>query len=567
MVKTCFLVFGISEGGAMLANLQIKDFLLIEELELDFFNGLTVITGETGSGKSITIDALMLIFGAKANADIIRSEQNQASFSATFQVDNGKILSWLQTREFLDSSEENSIICRRVIDRNGRSKAYINSLPVTLGVMKELGEMLLDIHTQHASIALLKAENQRMLLDEFAGVSDLVVELGDKYRLVNSLQNKLDAAEEFSQDLVLKQQILGEKIEDLANLNLQAAEWDELQVQQKNLASASLVLQELDFALNLVSGEQSSLADLAATINSRLTKISEFLPNYAQVTQLANSIEAEIGELDHELQLAAHKVEQDPEQLAQVDARIDEIYTLARKYRIQPEEILPRLESWRTELATLVQDTDLELIARELANAKVNYLSLAQQISLKRHKVAAELSTKVTKLLHKLAISGEFKVALQASEQWTVVGVDNIQYQVCFNQGMTLQSLTKVASGGELSRVALALYVTLSINNPPEVIVFDEIDVGIGGGVAEVVGTLLKELGVAKQVICITHQPQTACCGDLHLQVSKQTVAGHTQSQINYIQDAKRVNEIARMLGGLNITETTLNHAREMLKM
>lgn len=551
----------------MLANLQIKDFLLIEELELDFFNGLTVITGETGSGKSITIDALMLIFGAKANADIIRSEQNQASFSATFQVDNGKILSWLQTREFLDSSEENSIICRRVIDRNGRSKAYINSLPVTLGVMKELGEMLLDIHTQHASIALLKAENQRMLLDEFAGVSDLVVELGDKYRLVNSLQNKLDAAEEFSQDLVLKQQILGEKIEDLANLNLQAAEWDELQVQQKNLASASLVLQELDFALNLVSGEQSSLADLAATINSRLTKISEFLPNYAQVTQLANSIEAEIGELDHELQLAAHKVEQDPEQLAQVDARIDEIYTLARKYRIQPEEILPRLESWRTELATLVQDTDLELIARELANAKVNYLSLAQQISLKRHKVAAELSTKVTKLLHKLAISGEFKVALQASEQWTVVGVDNIQYQVCFNQGMTLQSLTKVASGGELSRVALALYVTLSINNPPEVIVFDEIDVGIGGGVAEVVGTLLKELGVAKQVICITHQPQTACCGDLHLQVSKQTVAGHTQSQINYIQDAKRVNEIARMLGGLNITETTLNHAREMLKM
>lgn len=551
----------------MLVNLQIKNFLLIDELELDFFNGLTVITGETGSGKSITIDALMLIFGAKASADIIRSGQNQASFSATFQVDNSRILSWLQAREFLDSSEENSIICRRVIDQNGRSKAYINSLPVTLGVLKELGEMLLDIHTQHASIALLKPENQRMLLDEFAGVSDLVADLSDKYRLVNALQNKLDAAEEFSQDLVLKQQILSEKIEDLANLNLQASEWDELQIQQKNLASASLVLQELDFALNLVSGEQGSLADLAATINSRLTKISEFLPNYAQVTQLANSIEAEIGELDHELQLAAHKVEQDPEQLAQVDLRIDEIYTLARKYRIQPEEILPRLELWRTELATLVQDTDLESIARELASAKVEYLNLAQQISVKRHKVAAELSLKVTKLLHKLAISGEFKVALQVSEQWTVVGIDNIQYQVCFNQGMLLQSLTKVASGGELSRVALALYVTLSINNPPEVIVFDEIDVGIGGGVAEVVGTLLKELGVAKQVICITHQPQTACCGDLHLQVSKQTVAGHTQSQINYINADTRVNEIARMLGGLNITETTLNHAREMLKI
>ena len=219
----------------MLANLQIKDFLLIDELELDFFNGLTVITGETGSGKSITIDALMLIFGAKASADIIRNGQNQASFSATFHVDNGKILTWLQTKEFLDSSEENTIICRRVIDRNGRSKAYINSLPVTLGVLKELGEMLLDIHTQHASIALLKAENQRVLLDEFAGVSTLVVELGDKYRLVNSLQNKLNSAEEFSQDLLLKQEILSEKIQDLTNLGLQADEWEELQVQQKNL--------------------------------------------------------------------------------------------------------------------------------------------------------------------------------------------------------------------------------------------------------------------------------------------------------------------------------------------
>jgi DNA repair protein RecN (Recombination protein N) len=551
----------------MLANLQIKDFLLIDELELDFFNGLTVITGETGSGKSITIDALMLIFGAKASADIIRNGQNQASFSATFQVDNGKILTWLQTKEFLDSSEENTIICRRVIDRNGRSKAYINSLPVTLGVLKELGEMLLDIHTQHASIALLKAENQRVLLDEFAGVSTLVVELGDKYRLVNSLQNKLNSAEEFSQDLLLKQEILSEKIQDLTNLGLQADEWEELQVQQKNLANASLVLQELDFALNLVNGEQSSLADLAATMNSRLDKISEFLPNYAQITQLANSIEAEIGELDHELQLVAHKIEQDPELLAQVDARIDEIYTLARKYRIQPEEILARLAQWKLELANLVQDTDLELIARELLAAKTEYLDLAQQISAKRTKVASELSDKVTKLLHQLAISGEFKVLIQASEQWSLVGIDNIQYQVCFNQGMSLQPLTKVASGGELSRVALALYVTLSINNPPEVIVFDEIDVGIGGGVAEVVGTLLKELGVAKQVICITHQPQTACCGDLHLQVSKQTRLGHTQSQINYIQDTQRVSEIARMLGGLNITETTLSHAREMLKL
>lgn len=551
----------------MLINLQIKDFLLIDELELDFFNGLTVITGETGSGKSITVDALMIIFGAKTNADIIRTGQNQASFTATFEVDNQKILAWLREKEFLDSSEENTIICRRIIDRNGRSKAYINSLPVTLGVLKELGEMLLDIHTQHASIALLKAENQRSLLDEFAGVTNLVLEIGDKYRKVNLLQAKLNSAREFSQDLILKQEILTEKIHDITRLNLQPEEWEELQIRQKSLANASLVLQELDFAQNLVNGEQGSLTDLSATLCARLGKVGEYLPNYPQIEQLTTSIEAELSELDHELQLIAHKIEQDPEQLAIVDARIDEIYTLSRKYRIQPEDVLSRLQIWQDELATLVQDTNLEVIAEELDHAKAEYLKLAQIISIKRNHVASELSNKVTKLLHQLAITGEFQVSVQPNDNWSIVGNDIIQYQICFNQGMALQPLTKVASGGELSRVALALYVTLSINNPPEVIVFDEIDVGIGGGVAEVVGTLLKELGQSKQVICITHQPQTACCGDLHLHVSKKVSNGTTQSQIRYIQDDFRINEIARMLGGLNITETTLIHAKEMLRM
>lgn len=551
----------------MLINLQIKDFLLIDELELDFFNGLTVITGETGSGKSITIDALMIIFGAKVNSEIIRSGQAQASFTATFEVDNQKILVWLQEKEFLDSCEENTIICRRVIDSNGRSKAYINSLPVTLGVLKELGEMLLDIHTQHASIALLKSENQRALLDEFAGITDVVSDIGEKYRRVNALTAKLNSAREFSQDLILKQEILAEKIQDIVKLNLQVDEWDELQIRQKTLANASLVLQELDFALNLVNGEQGSMSDLSATLCARLSKVGEYLPNYPQVEQLTASIEAELSELDHELQLIVHKIEQDPEQLALVDARIDEIYTLARKYRIQPEEILPRLKLWQDELSTLVQDTNLEALAEELEIAKADYLKLANLISLKRNQIAGELGDKVTKLLHKLAISGQFEVSVQTNTSWSAVGNDIIQYKVCFNQGMALQSLIKVASGGELSRVALALYVTLSINNPPEVIVFDEIDVGIGGGVAEVVGTLLKELGQSKQVICITHQPQTACCGDLHLHVSKQVNNGITKSHICYINDEIRVNEIARMLGGLNITETTLNHAKEMLRV
>ncbi len=549
----------------MLLNLQIKDFLLIEQLELDFFSGLTVITGETGSGKSIIIDALMLIFGAKAGTDLIRNGQTQASFSAGFQVDNQKVQEWLQERGFIGDDQENLIICRRVIDINGRSKAYINSQTVTLGTLKELGEMLLDIHTQHASIALLKPETQRALLDEFAGAGDLVLKLGELYRKVNQLSNKLTQAREFSQDLILKQEILGEKIHELEALGLGEEEWETLLLEQKQLANANFVLQELGFVTDLINGETNSLTDLSATMSNKLVKISEYLPNADQVIKLTESIEAEISELEHELNLVANKIEVNPEQLTIVDGRIDEIYSLARKYRIMPEEILPQLARWQQELSKLVQDTDLAALAVELKQAEDDYLATAEQVSQKRKAAAVLLSTKVTSLLHSLAISGEFKVQLSPNENWTANGIDNIQYLVCFNQGMTLQPLNKVASGGELSRVALALYVTLSINNPPELIVFDEIDVGIGGGVAEVVGTLLRQLGQSKQVICITHQPQAACCGDQHILVQKQSTQGQTQAKIEYISEAERIGEIARMLGGINITTTTISHAQEML--
>ncbi len=550
----------------MLLNLQIKDFLLIEQLELDFFSGLTVITGETGSGKSIIIDALMLIFGAKAGTDLIRNGQTQASFSAGFQVDNQKVKEWLHERGFIDDDQENLIICRRVIDINGRSKAYINSQTVTLGTLKELGEMLLDIHTQHASIALLKPDTQRALLDEFAGAADLVLKLGELYRKVNQLSNKLAQAREFSQDLILKQEILSEKIHELEALGLGDQEWEALLLEQKQLANANFVLQELGFVTDLINGENNSLTDLSANMSNKLVKISEYLPNADQVIKLTESIEAEISELEHELNLVANKIEVNPEQLAIVDARIDEIYSLTRKYRIMPEEILPQLARWQEELSRLVQDTDLAALDAELKLAEGDYLALARQISQKRQTAAAELSTKVTGLLHSLAISGEFEVNVSSlTENWTANGIDNIQYLVCFNQGMTLQPLNKVASGGELSRVALALYVTLSINNPPELIVFDEIDVGIGGGVAEVVGTLLRQLGISKQVICITHQPQAACCGDQHILVQKQSKSGQTQATIEYLNQERRVGEIARMLGGINITATTTSHAQEML--
>lgn len=549
----------------MLTSLQVKDYLLINELDIDFYSGLTVITGETGSGKSITIDALMLIFGAKASSDMIRAGQKQASFTATFQVDSELILGWLAEREFIDDNQQNIIICRRVIDANGRSKSFINSIPVNLSVLKELGEMLLDIHTQHASIALLKPENQRKLLDEFAGVTEKVANLGKVFIEINLVKQKIEKARQFSQDLIIKQEILTEKLNDLNELGIAEGEWDELQIKQKQLANAGFLLQELDFAINLISGEQNSIADILGTLGNRLVKINDYLPNSQQITQLLSSVESEIAELEHELQLVANKIEQDPEQLAIIDARIDEIYSLARKYRIRPEEILEYQQIWQQDLDNLSAETDLDKLLHELELKNAGYIQLATEISGFRAKTANKLGKEVSQLLNKLAINGEFKVDLTKLESASSYGLDDIQYQVCFNKGMPLQPLNKVASGGELSRVALALYVILSINNPPEVIVFDEIDVGIGGGVAEVVGTLLAELGKSKQVICITHQPQTACCGNYHLRVSKEAMKQSSFSRIEYISDESRVGEIARMLGGLNITETTLQHAREML--
>lgn len=551
----------------MLTNLQIKNFLLIDELELDFYNGLTVITGETGSGKSITIDALMIIFGNRAERELIRQGQIQASFTASFQIDNRKILDWLKQKEFFADNNDNVIICRRVIDINGRSKGYINSFPVNLATLKELGEMLLDIHTQHASIALLKNDNQRMLLDEFAGVTNLVTALTEKYRIINLLEQKLNVAQSHSQELILRQEILNEKIHDLINLDLKDHEWEELQIRQKQLANAGFLLQELDFAINMLNNEQNSVNDMVATLQIRLDKISDFISNYSQITKLLDSLSTEVSELERELQLMANKVEQDPSALEILDNRIDEIYSLARKYRILPEEIPAKLNIWQDDLNKLSADTDLDGLTHELNIQKTDYLNLAQQISSSRHKAADKLSQQVTKLLKQLSINGEFRASIDSKGSWNSFGLDNIQYQVCFNEGMTMQPLNKVASGGELSRVALALYVTLSVNNPPELIVFDEIDVGIGGRVAEVVGRLLKKLGKSKQVICITHQPQTACCGENHLSVSKITQNKISLAKIDYIGQDKRVNEIARMLGGMQITDTTIQHARELLKL
>ncbi len=547
----------------MLTRLKITNFLLIEQLELDFYSGLTVLTGETGSGKSIIIDALMLLFGARVPKDIIRNPHNPATFEAEFNLSNINTLNWLKENDLIDFDNPHNIICRRVIDSTGKSKVYINGNSVTISQIKILSDFVLDIHTQHASITLLKPDIQRNLLDEYAQISPQVQQLSSIFKQLITAEQKLNHALSESHEIKLKRQILLATINELSELKLVDGEWEELEIRHKMLTNAGVILADLDYALNLLNSD-SIIANINK-LQSRLSKTVQQIPKLEKMVELLNSIEIELDELVHGITNIAASVEQDPNSLQALEERINQIFALSRKYRISPEQINDNIKKWQDELNLLDSESDIEAINTTLNQLKSDYQNLAKIISQARNKSAIELSDKVTEFLHKLALNGKFVITLSALSEFTNFGFETIEYQIGFNKGMAIQSLAKAASGGELSRTALALYLLLSIHNPPEIIIFDEIDVGIGGKIAAIVGEMLATLGLNKQVICITHQPQTAVYGNKHLVVSKEHSNEISKAQIKYIKNDERINEIARMLGGVEITSTTLSHAKELL--
>lgn len=549
----------------MLLQLKINNYLLIEKLELEFYSGLTVVTGETGSGKSIIIDALMLIFGTRTNREIVRSGSSAANFEATFQITNSDTAIWLQESDLLDLDNPDSVICRRVIDNNGKSKIHINGHSVTALQIRMLGGYLLDIHTQHASITLLKPDTQRNLLDQFCGISTEVKTLSGIYRQIQDLDAKLNIAAASMRDLELKRGILNEKISELSALKLQDGEWERIQKEHKGLNNAEEVLKQLDYTLDMLGNNEQSLISSVGCLRSYLTKISSFVPKLNQSLKIIDSLDIELRELSHEINLIAKDINPDPGRLEEVELRMEEVFAVSRKYRLDPTIIPQTLSQLEQELGQINQDSDIAKLEELLAAAKTNYDNLAGIISGKRQKGADKLAKAVTELLHSLAISGQFVISLDVVAKPAIYGLENVDYQVCFNQGMPLQSLTNAVSGGELSRVALALYLLLSVNNTPEAIIFDEIDVGIGGKVAAVVGQMLAKLGLSKQVICITHQPQAASYGTNHLVVSKHQEKKSTITLVDYVQGEARIAEVARMLGGVHITDTTMVHAKEML--
>jgi DNA repair protein RecN (Recombination protein N) len=549
----------------MLVRIKINNFLLIESLELDFFQGLTAITGETGSGKSIVIDALMIVFGQKVGVDVIRINASFALFESEFELTNQEVLHWLEENDLLDVDNPNNLICRRIIYANGKNKVYINGNTVTISQVKQIGGLILDIHTQHASVSILSSEVQRKLLDEYANNNQLVEHLGQVYKDIKSIKNQIESSHnQFIHNKQIEEE-LKNKYNDLKSLQLNSNTWIELNNKQSQLANSNYILEELNCISNYLFNGDNSLKRIISKLILRIEKLNRVYSKASDLNTFLNSIEVELEELEHQINLLFNDIEIEPEALCLVEEKIDNIFTISRKYRIAPESIIDVIAEVENQLVKLNHNLDIKYLEEELNELNHKYFILSNQISLNRNNAAALLANSVTELLHKLAINGEFKIDLIKSDCLST-GVETIDFKIAFNKGIEAKSLSKVASGGELSRTALALYLLLSIHNPPEVIIFDEIDVGIGGKVAAIVGKLLQDLGKNKQVICITHQPQTASYCNNHLVVSKQDESQYTYSDIKYVEGDEKVAEISRMLSGLEITTATIVHAKELLQ-
>jgi DNA repair protein RecN (Recombination protein N) len=544
----------------MLLHLKIKNFLLIDNIEIDFHNKFTVVTGETGSGKSIIIDALSALFNGKGLKD-----SNQCVIEAIFTISNYSTLQWITDNGLIDSDNNGQVICRRLQEQS-RSRIFINGNTVTNVQIKQLGEMMIDIYTQHASINLLKKEVQRNLLDEYANITSNVTSLNTIYKYINDCQQDIENSSLHFKELQQQQHELTMAINDLSGLKLKLGEWEELEQQQQQLSNINIILQELTIIDEILNHQNYNVIKSVNQIKSHLAKIIDYVPQSKQADILLNSIIIELDELNNEINNLVNKNNANPSQLKMVEQRMDAIFTISRKYKKQPNELCTYLDTLNTQLNNLQNNVNLEQLQNKLITLCNQYDSLATTITATRLKVSKELSTQITKYLHKLDIQGTFVIKHNILTTKSAFGYDDIEFYISFNQGMPLAKLQTAISGGELSRSALALYLLLSLKSMPEIIIFDEIDVGISGKTAAIVGQMLRGLGENKQLICITHQPQTASFGHHHLIVSKHLVKQNMKINTDYVTDNSRINEIARMLAGIELTGSAILHAQEMLK-
>jgi DNA repair protein RecN (Recombination protein N) len=547
----------------MLRRLTIKDFVIVDRLELEFEAGFGALTGETGAGKSILVDALALALGERADASVLRTGAERAEVGAEFDVDSGSPLeAWLRANDF----DTDGCLLRRVVDAGGRSRGSVNGSPATLTQLRQAGELLADIHGQHAYHALLRADAQRALLDAQIGATALAVEVAANFRTWRQLREARERAEQDVSAMAREKEMLEWQVKELQALAFEPAHWQEDNQEQRRLAHAASLLDGATAALAILDENEAAVSAQIDEAAAKLRPLTDYDAALKEPAELLEAARIQLGEAVHALSRYRERLELEPERLAELEARIEAVTSAARKHRISPEELPDVLARLSARLEELTLAADPAALAEKEQAARAAYDKLARKLSAQRSKGAAELSAAVTEGMQQLAmVGGRFEIALDALPEGAAHGLEDVAFLVAANPGQPPRPLAKVASGGELSRIGLAIQVIASTAGVAPTLIFDEVDVGIGGRVAEIVGQMLAKLGRQRQVLCVTHLPQVAAQADWQWSIAKETKAGQTVSRVRALDDGGRVEEVARMLGGVTITDTTRQHAREML--
>ena len=550
----------------MLLALSLRDFVIVENLNLDFQSGFTVLTGETGAGKSITLDAIGLLLGDKADYSQVRSGAKEAQLSALFDISLlPDLKAQLQEQGFLDEDAEELSI-RRIIDAKGKSRSFINNQAATLAQLKAVGGQLIDIHGQNAHHSLNQESAQRELLDAFAGSKAQAETVRQLYQNWVNAKKALQEAQEHAETIIIERERLEWQFNELNQLDVKQGEWEALSQSHDSLAHAAELLQAAAETGETIDGDNGIQRQIYRC-QKLLGSLQAIEPRFAESLNMLASIEAELGEISANMRDVASRTDIDPDELAKQEQRMGELMGAARKYRVEPQDLPAKLEEIGLNLQNLHTAGDIAALEAALARSEAEYDEAAQTLSAMRREAAARLGGETTGHMQHLAMKGaQFHIELLPSPP-TAHGLEQVQYQVSANRGSPLRPLNKVASGGELARISLALQVVTSRHTRVPTLIFDEVDTGIGGGVAETVGKALRALGGQHQVLAVTHLPQVAACGENHWQVHKHSDGSQTVSRISMLDRAGRIEEIARMLGGETITDTTRSHAAELLQL
>uniref|UniRef100_UPI0025B8984A DNA repair protein RecN n=1 Tax=Aquabacterium sp. TaxID=1872578 RepID=UPI0025B8984A len=556
----------------MLRRLTLRDFVIVTHLEVDLGGGFTALTGETGTGKSILIDALQLALGSRGDAGVVREGAARADISAEFDLPAPlaqRLAPWLDEAGFhaTDDAQGTSLLLRRVVDAQGKSRAWVNGSPATVTQLRELGEHLVDIHGQHAWQSLTRADSVRALVDAQAGVDTTALQQAWATR--REAQRRLDDARARQADLDRERERLQWQIGELAKLNPQADEWDGLNTEHQRLSHGQAILDAARLALDAVAEADDSAESLTSRAIDALEDVAGVDPNLGNALTVLREAQAQLQDAAHSLNSTLNHTELDPERLAELDGRMGSWMSLARRYRRQPADLPELLQGWRAELAELDAAADLAALEREALKAHQAWQSVAKVVSAQRAQAAPALSQAVSQAMQELGMAGgRFEVALTPQTEPQAFGLESVEFLVAGHAGSTPRPLGKVASGGELSRLALAIAVTTTQRAEASAqvgtLIFDEIDSGVGGAVADTVGRLMQRLGHGRQVMAVTHLAQVAACAHQHLLVSKALSGGQTTSDIREVSGPARTAEVARMLGGAQ-TETSRAHAQAML--